>query len=114
MGPAELQRYKKLLAEKQQELLFEEPEAESPAPNAGSAEGDLIDIANANAEAELQIRLHQSEGRLLCAIDDALARMRKGTYGICEVCKQPISKVPFEALPWTRLCRACKDSEPAA
>ena len=56
MGPAELQRYKKLLAEKQQELLFEEPEAESPAPNAGSAEGDLIDIANPDAEGRQERR----------------------------------------------------------
>src|SRR5215470_18488246 len=91
MGPADLQRYKKLLLEKQQELSPAKP-AESRVPAAGGWEGDLVDQANADAEAELQIRLHETDGRLLRAIEDALARMRHGTYGVCTSCQQPISK----------------------
>ncbi len=115
MSPAELQRYKNRLLEKHLELLFLEPDVEARVPQAGGWEGDLGDQARADAEADLQIRLHQSEGRLLRAIDDALARMRKGTFGTCETCKQPISKVRLEAVPWTRHCRTCKELEhPAA
>lgn len=78
-------------------------------------EGDLVDQANADAEAELQIRLHQTDGRLLRAIEEAPARMRHGTYGVCEVCAQPISKARLEAVPWARHCRDCKEREhPAA
>ena len=111
MESSELQRYKRRLLEKQQELLF--PDTEARVLRAGGSEGDLADRANAEAEAELKIRLHQSDGHLLRAIDDALARMRKGTYGICETCNQPISKVRLEAVPWTRHCRDCKE-QPAA
>jgi DnaK suppressor protein len=82
MRPADLQRYKKLLEEKQLEL-FAKAEPETRAPRAGAWEGDLVDKANATAEAELQARLHQSGGRLLRAIEDALARIRRGTYGVC-------------------------------
>jgi DnaK suppressor protein len=115
MERADLQRYRNRLLEKQQELLYEKPVAEAPVLGAGGGEGDLGDQAKADAEAELQIRLHQSGGRLLRAIDDALARMRKGTYGVCEVCRRPISKVRLEAVPWARLCRECKEEEhPAA
>ena len=115
MAPANVQRYKKLLLEKQRELLFPEPDADTPVPRAGGFEGDLIDQANADAEAELQIRLHQTDGPLLRAIDEALARVRHGTYGVCEICKQPIPKVRPEAVPWTRHCRDCKEREhPAA
>jgi DnaK suppressor protein len=115
MNPADLQRYKKLLVEKQQELLLPEPDAESPAPRAGGMEGDLGDIASAEVEAELRVRLRQNETHLLHAIDAALARMRKGTYGICETCRQPISKVRLEAVPWARHCRDCKEAQhPAA
>ena len=99
MEPGDLRRYKNRLLEKQQDLLFDKPDAEGRVPRAGGWEGDLGDKAKADAEAELEIRLHQSEGRLLRAIDEALARMRKGTYGVCEVCKQPISKVRLEAVP---------------
>jgi|SRR5579863_10071560 len=115
MGPADLRRYKKRLVEKQQELLFSEPDAGARVPRAGPSEGDLIDHANADAEADLQIRVHQADGHLLRAIDEALARMRHGTYGVCEVCQQPIPKVRLEAVPWARHCRDCKEQEhPAA
>ena len=114
MGPADVQRYKKLLLEKQQELFPAKP-TETRVPRAGGSEGDLIDQANADAEAELQIRLHQADRHLLRAIEDALGRLRQGTYGVCEACEQPISKARLEAVPWARHCRDCKEQEhPAA
>ena len=96
---------------KLEELSATRTEAESPVVAAGALEGDLIDQANADAEAELQIRLHESDARLLRAIEEALARIRRGTFGMCEVCKQPISKARLEAVPWTRLCRDCKEQQ---
>ena len=110
----DLQRYKGLLLEKQRELSSVKDDAGALVPAAGGLEGDLIDQANADAEAELQIRLHQTDGRLLRAIEEALARIRQGTYGVCEVCKQPISKARLEAVPWARHCRECKEREHSA
>ena len=110
MDPADLLRYRKLLKEKQLEL-FAKTQAETRVSRAGVLVGDLIDQANAEAEADLQIRLHQTDGRLLRAIEEALARMRSGTYGVCATCEQPISKVRLEAVPWARHCRDCKEHE---
>ncbi len=114
MGPSDLQRYNRLLLQKHGELSSALGEAQSRVPAAGDLQGDVIDQANADAEAELQIRLHQTDGRLLRAIEEALARIRQGTYGVCVVCKQPISKARLEAVPWTRLCRECKEREHSA
>jgi DnaK suppressor protein len=75
--------------------------------------GDRADQANADAEAEMHIRLHQTDARLLWAIEDALARISQDRFGVCEVCKLPISKARLEAVPWTRLCRDCKEHEQA-
>jgi DnaK suppressor protein len=113
MRPADLQRYKKRLLEKQGELLFAKPDAETRVPAAGGWEGDLIDQANADAEADLQIRLHQTDGRLLRAVEAALSRIRQGTFGVCEVCHNPISRPRLEAVPWTHHCRDCKEKERA-
>jgi DnaK suppressor protein len=41
-------------------------------------------------------------------IDDALARVKDKTYGYCERCFQPIPKPRLRALPYARLCVACK------
>jgi DnaK suppressor protein len=113
MGPSELMRYHRLLLEKQHELSPALRDDQAPVPAAGNLQGDIIDQANADAEAELQIHLHQSDRRLARAIEDALARIRHGTYGVCGVCKQPISKARLEAVPWTHLCRECKERQVA-
>jgi len=111
----DLQRYKRLLLAKLEELSAARSDAETLVPAAGGGQGDPIDKANADAEAELQIRLHQTDGRLLRAIEEALARLRHGTYGVCAICKQPISKARLEAVPWAQHCRECKEQEhPAA
>jgi len=41
-------------------------------------------------------------------IDDALDRVKDKSYGACERCQQPIPKARLRALPYARLCVACK------
>jgi DnaK suppressor protein len=108
MNARELDRYKRLLLEKQKGLAAN-GEAGVRVPAAGTPQGDPIDKANADAEAELQIRLHRTDGRLLRAIEEALARIKQETFGVCGACGQHISKARLEAVPWTHLCRDCKE-----
>jgi RNA polymerase-binding transcription factor len=108
----DLQRYKRLLLAKRDELSVARGGATALVPPAGELEGDVIDQANSDAEAQLQIRV-QSDARLLRAIEEALVRIRRGAYGVCEVCEQPISKARLEAVPWTHLCRYCKEQQSA-
>jgi DnaK suppressor protein len=115
MRPADVRRYKRRLLEKQWELSFAQPDAQAWLPGAGGWEGDLVDQANADAEAELQISLHQTDGRLFRAIDEALVRIKRGTYGVCVECGHAIRRARLRAVPWTRHCRHCKEREhPAA
>ena len=96
-------RYKALLLAKRDEL------DGSLVPPANDKSGDLVDSARADTEAELQIRRHRPDAHLMRAIVDALARITGGRFGVCEVCRQPISKARLEAVPWTRVCRDCKE-----
>ena len=51
----------------------------------------------------------QESGRQrLAAIDAALARVEKGSYGDCEECGEPISPARLAARPEARLCIECK------
>jgi len=106
MDKANLQRYKRLLLEKRREL----SPVRGLVPAAGGWEGDLIDQANADVEAELQIRFQETDAQLLEAIEEALASMEDGTYGICSNCNRVIPKARLEAVPWTRFCRACMEA----
>ena len=113
MDRRELDRYKQVLLAKWGELSVKNAVGESPLPAAGSWNGDPADQATADADAELQIRLHQTNGHLLRAVEAALTRIRQGTFGICEACQNPISRPRLEAVPWTDRCRDCKEHEQA-
>ena len=40
----------------------------------------------------------------LAEVDAALERVRLGTYGVCEVCHQPVAPARLEARPTARTC----------
>jgi DnaK suppressor protein len=107
MNNGEVNRYKNLLLSKQQELSAGKSLAES-IPTAGELRGDPVDMAASETYAATQVRLHQTDGKLLRAIEDALTRIRNEKFGICEECGEPISTARLEAVPWTRWCRDCK------
>ena len=111
MEARDLQRYKRLLLKKLGELSALRGKAESVVPGAGDRQGDRADQANSDTEAQLQIRLHQTDGRLLRAIEEALVRAKQGTYGVCVACGHLISKARLNAVPWTRHCRDCKEKQ---
>ena len=45
----------------------------------------------------------------LSAIDAALERIAKGTYGICVSCGEPIAPKRLEAVPTAMRCVVCKE-----
>jgi DnaK suppressor protein len=114
VNATDLLRYKRLLLAKLDELSAKHALGVSHAPGAGGPEGDFADQATADAEADLHIRLHQSNTGILQEIEYALARIVEERFSICEMCSSPISKARLEALPWTHLCRDCKEREQSA
>jgi DnaK suppressor protein len=109
MNARDLNRYKELLLAKRRELTTARAGTEGPALNSGGDKGDLVDHAAAALEAEVQVRLRETDSRLLRAIDEALGRIERNTFGVCQACMEPISAARLEAVPWSRLCRECKE-----
>lgn len=104
-------RYMPLLLAKCDELVASTEVAECLVPPANDTSGDLLDWARADSEAEVQVQRRQSDAYLMRAIEDALTRINRGSFGVCEVCKEPISTARLEAVPWTRVCRNCKEEQ---
>jgi DnaK suppressor protein len=78
-----------------------------------SRQGDLADQASGNNEVHIQLKLKQTDAKILQAIEEALFRMEKGIYGACRDCGDPIAGARLEAIPWTRVCITCKQKQNA-
>ena len=71
----------------------------------------MADQASDAEEREKAYHMASAEGRLLYHIDEALRRIKEGTYGLCQVCGKKIQKPRLEVVPHARLCIECKKAE---
>ena len=86
-------------------------EAAAATIEVNSRQGDLADQASGNNEVHIQLKLKQTDAKILQAIEEALCRMEKGTYGVCRDCGEPIAPARLNAIPWTRVCITCKEKQ---
>jgi DnaK suppressor protein len=49
--------------------------------------------------------------RQLRSVEEALARVKHGTYGQCQGCGKPIGVGRLQVLPWAHLCLSCGQLE---
>ena len=68
----------------------------------------LADIGTDLMEQEKNFYYASQEGHYLRALDEALERIERGTYGICEACTLRIGSPRLEAVPSARQCIKCK------
>ena len=72
---------------------------------------DMSDQATAEQDQSLNIRMRGREQKLLVKIEEALDRIANGTYGVCEMCEEPIAYERLKARPVTTLCIDCKTEQ---
>jgi DnaK suppressor protein len=70
--------------------------------------GDSADVAFEAGSDEMTSALAELDSRELSQIDRALARLKQGTYGVCESCQRKIPVGRLNALPYTTLCIDCQ------
>ena len=60
------------------------------------------DSGTDNFDRDFALSLLSSDQDAIYEIEEALKRIEKGTYGICELTSKPIPKARLEAIPWAR------------
>ena len=85
------------------EQLAREREAGDTQFDEESGEGDTVNI-----ERERDLLLSASARQVVEDIEAALARMKKGTYGVCSYAGRKIPLERLEAIPWADVCVDCK------
>ncbi len=63
---------------------------------------EIEDVAEGVIEDRVRQSMTERERTELEDVDRALAKMRAGTYGLCEASGQPIPVARLKAVPWAR------------
>lgn len=71
-------------------------------------EGNIEEAADEVEEYSAKLNVEFSLETQLKEVNDALDRIQKGTYGVCEKCEKPIASDRLKASPEARLCERCK------
>jgi len=74
----------------------------------------MADQGTDSFEQDMTLGLMETEGEELQEIEDAIERTRDNTFGVCETCHKAIPKPRLKAIPYARLCLACKTKEEGA
>jgi DnaK suppressor protein len=74
---------------------------------------DSGDQATLDIAEELDLSLLEMRNKNLKAINDALQRLKEGTYGICEACGGEIPEKRLMVMPFTPCCVACQEKQEA-
>ena len=82
-------------------------QAQIAALSGGEYDENFADSGQVAAEqGENKALLNQMRDQLR-EIENALAKIESGTYGVCERCGEPIAEPRLEAMPATRWCIDC-------
>jgi DnaK suppressor protein len=69
---------------------------------------DSVDLSVLDLNKEILFRLGERDSQLVADIDQALLRIKEGSYGICARCSKPIDERRLEAIPTARYDAACQ------
>ncbi len=111
MKKSELTQHKKTLLAKKEDLERSIGQTVMTGEKTTDGHGDFADRSAAANEEEISIQLKQTDAKLLRAIEDALARVESGSYGVCIDCDEEISSARLKAVPWTKVCIGCKEKQ---
>jgi DnaK suppressor protein len=99
--------YKAVLLKKRQELLASlrgDPEALAIVQTP-----DEVEFAVKTAEQDVSAVTADLRNQTLREVENALTRVSRGSYGVCEACGEEIAPARLKAIPWARCCVPCEE-----
>ncbi len=113
MNQRDLKFFKELLQERRVELLREAGRSVDGMSDDKENFPDPTDRAALEFNRNFMLRIRDRERKLITKIDEAMARIEDGSYGLCEECGEAIGVERLKARPVTTLCIDCKAAQEA-
>lgn len=116
----ELTEFKKIILKEKEQIIdgikhiSEDTLKKSQKEAAGDISGytyHMADVATDSYDREFSLSLASNDREALYELDDALKKVEEGIFGVCESCKQLISKNRLKAVPSARLCVKCQEKK---
>jgi len=113
LNKKELKKFQELLEDKRKAVLERARQmlSEGMTLDANDLPDEMDLAASEYLQSFFEFRLRGREKSLLSKLDLALKKIEEGTFGICEICEEPIGKKRLEARPETSLCIKCKEDQ---
>jgi len=110
MNKREREEFRKLLLQKKEKIVrkLSELTNESKEMETNVAQ-DVVDKAETSYTKEFLLSLSDQDREQLLLIDEALKRLRREEFGICQLCQKEIGRKRLEAVPWTPYCIDCQE-----
>lgn len=113
MNKRDLKKFKTILESKRDAIVNASGKKTHWENMENTRHGDFVDQASDDNEVHVNIRLLQTDAKLLRAIEAAISRIDNGIFGICTICEGEIGVARLQAVPWTSVCIACKEKKTA-
>lgn len=109
MNGEKLEHFRKILEQQlQQHVANVSTEQANALSSDDDGVKDSVDMSLLDVSKEIAFRLSERESQIVADIDQALLRIREGSYGICASCGQPINERRLEAVPTARYDAQCQ------
>ena len=110
MDKKKLETFRKRLEERQQALrkAVSRTEEDGRVADQDTAQ-DIADRAASSYTKEFLFSVSNNDRQLLQMVENALQRIREGSFGECVNCGTEINAKRLEAVPWTRYCIECQE-----
>ncbi len=110
MEKKKVELFKKRLEDRQRELRHAMNRTAQDGRDADlESAQDIADRAANSYNKEFLFSQSNNERQLLQMVDNALSRIREGTFGECISCGEEINPKRLEAVPWTQHCIECQE-----
>ena len=71
---------------------------------------DMLDTIRMAADRDVSVQRMNISAQTLSDVREALGRLDKGEYGVCEDCEESIPPRRLDAIPWARVCVKCQEA----
>ncbi len=110
MTEKQIEEFKTMLTNRKDEIQKTMQDSEKEIQSLKSADAsDEADYATISADSEIERTINSKLMNELKEIDYALFKIENKTYGICEMCEEPIGTARLQVKPQAKYCIVCRE-----